>query len=249
MALNTQLTIRSAASLVAAAALSAPASAALIDFQLDDPAGTTLPNLTDDGSPTSSFTNGPANVVTDGTGFLVLTTGSNAFVPTTPELNLTTGTYTLEFEFLDATIDSGTSAPQVKFGLRDSGGTELFRVGLDKQAGDLRLELNIGATVVELVNFNATSFTGPLNVRAVLNLDTEDLDIFWTGAANGSSLDNVALDGELDQVRLSANLQFLGATDEVKVDFVTLVPEPASLALVGLGLIAVIRPNRKPLPN
>lgn len=241
MALNTRFAVQSAASLIVATALSTTASAALIDFQMNDGAGTELESLTDSGTSGVSFGNGPANVVTDGAGFLVLTAGSNAFVPTAPALNITTGVYILEFEFGDSTIGEGTSAPQVQFGLWNSGASELFRVGLDKQGGDLTLALNVGGSITELASFGGTSFTGPLNVRAVIDLDTEDLDIFWSGAINGSSLNNTALDVPLNGIRLSSNLQFLGENDEVKVDFVTLVPEPASLALVGLGLVAVMR--------
>lgn len=245
MIIKKQLIAQSAFGLLAAVGLSMPASGAILDFQMNEAAGTELESLVDSGTSGSTFGNGPANVVTDGAGSLVYTLGNNAFVPTTPALNLTTGIYELELEFGASSIGSGTNAPEVGFALWSSGSSELFRISLDKVGGDLTLAMRIGTTVTVLEDFGGgvTSFASPLNVRAVVDLDTENLDIFWSGAATGSSLNNTASDLTLNGIRTSSNLQFFGATDSVSVDYVTLdvIPEPASMTLVGLGLVAIMR--------
>lgn len=256
MNIKNELNGRSALGLIAAAGLTLPAGASVIDFQMGDANGTTHANISDSGTTGVSFPSGlnsGGNVTTNGSGLLVFTQGTgggpgNAFGGTTPFVGLTTGVYELEFEFVDSSM-TGADSATVKYGLRTggSGGSqELFRVGLDRSGGTMSLQLEIGASDIDLVDFAGNALAGALNVRAIIDLDADLVDVIWSGAATGSSLDNPVADQAVDQIQVSAFLGSLDPTDTVNVDFVTLsvVPEPASLTLVGAGVIAGLRRRR-----
>lgn len=237
----------------------APLTAAvtlLEDFQFEDTAGTTLPSVANDAG-TASFSGAAANVATDNAGNLEFTVGADASDNVFRNAALTTqgattGVYELAFSFSGSIAGGDATGANVGFGIRDDAATDvdLFIVRLHRQSSTLRLQTRIGNTNTNLENFGTTSVTN-LTVRAVFNLDTDTMDVFWNnnGAGEQSSLGIAINDGELDMLRLASNTNTTdwGSSDVVDVGYLTLssVPEPSSAALLGLGGLALILRRRK----
>ena len=145
------------------------------------------------------------------------------------------GTVTLE---LDITV-SGNWRP-VNFALTDSTGTG---VALDCYAGDYYNQIGAGTTSDYGTTMAGMSVVDGLRtamsaIKYVLNIGTGEV----TGYVNGALQNTVTVDmtgvGDISVVGLTAKKK---VTD---LDNVVVTPEPASLALLGMGGLALLRRRR-----
>ena len=243
----------------------AAADATLVEsWQFNDTAGTALNVLANDVVGGANFTGSKPQVTADGAGALKFTVGldasDNVFRNATlASPNNSTGVFELAFSFLTADFSGGgaASGANVGFGARDESGGDLFLVRLQETSADkIKLQVKTGSTST-LNNFGVGVLSGtdtPLNIRAVFDLDTDLLDVFWTigAGAEQSSLGIAIPNLEFDQVRLVANTNTddWGAADSVTVDYLTVstvaVPEPSTFGLWAVGFaIAGLRSHRR----
>ncbi len=215
-------------------ALPSVLSAAVLEsWQFNDPLGTELTSLTNDIS-SATWSPDASNATTDGVGALAYSQGADATdnifrTATLTNKDQASGIFELEFSILAADLSGGdTAGANVGFGLRDESGNDLFLVRLHKGSNKLKLQTRIGSTNTNLNTFGTNILGGseqPLLVRAVADLDTDLLDVFWTigAGAEQSSLDIAINDFEFDQVRMVANTNITdwGASDSVTVDYLT----------------------------
>lgn len=153
--------------------------------------------------------------------------------------------------FLDNGDDTGAN---MGFGIREiSSNSDLFIVRLHKQNGSLRLQTRVGTTNTTVHNFNAPGVTN-LEVRAVFDLDTDEIDVFWSEGGNSGSMTGIAInDLQMDQLRLAANTDTtdFGLNDPVDdfiaVDYFTLssIPEPTTGALLGLSALSLLARRKR----
>lgn len=226
------------------------------DWQFNDNSGTQLSGLANDVG-AASWSGDRPNAAADGAGNLQFTVGADAVDNIFRNADLTnpnqnSGVFELAFEYSAAALSGGdATGANVGFGMRDADtNSDLFLVRLQKQTGTLRLQTRIGSTNTNLENFGADTLSEPLAVRAVANLDTGLLDVYWTLGAGPeqSSLGIAMAPGEFDIVRLLANTNTddWGPNDVVDVNYLTVstnIPEPSAvvLALGSLVLAGLCR--------
>ena len=212
------------------------------NWQFGDSSGTQFSGITNDAG-SATFSGDVSNITTNGSGALAYSQGPNVFRNanlTSP--NQSTGIFQIEFSILAADLSGGdVTGANLGFGFRDETNTDLFLIRLHKQNDLLRLQTRISSTNTDVVNFNSDVLPSPLNVRAVVNLDTDMMDLFYTvgGGAEQSGGTFATVDAEFDQVRLLSNTNSTdwGATDFATVDFLTItaVPEPSSACVLMLA--------------
>jgi hypothetical protein len=228
------------------------------NWQMNEGAGTNLSGLIN--SAGSAVWGGDVgNVQTDGSGNLRYTAGlnsSNNVFRNTPLTapNITAGLYELSFSYSAVTIAGGdVTGANVGFGLRDStgGGNDLFLVRLHRQNSTLRLQTRGADGNTTLENFGTNALSGALDVRAVFNLGTDLMDVYWSlGGGAEANMSGIAInDGQMDAFRMAANLntEDFGATDFVDVDYLKLemIPEPGTLGLMGVAGLGIFLARNK----
>lgn len=257
--LLTPTTAMATALAATSAMFSLQANAEIIeDWQFNDASGTAVNAVSNNGSNNSELGGAAANVTTDGAGNLRYSVGvdasDNYFRNSSPALGLSAGVVTLSFDISSATLAGGDpTGANVSFGLRDEDtNSDLFLLRLQKQNGDLRLQTRIGGTNTNLENFGTDTLSQNLSVTAVINLDTDLMEVSWSlGGGTVSTATGIAVnDGDFDFVRSAANTNSddFGLSDSVSVDFLTVdyvVPEPGSMALLGLGGILMVARRRQ----
>ncbi|VGO19613.1 PEP-CTERM sorting domain-containing protein [Pontiella sulfatireligans] len=231
-------------------------AATIENWQMNDDPGTDLKDLNNSAG-TAKWYVARTNLQTDGSGNLHITQGANLFnganLSTT---DVTSGIYELAVTYSAADMTDGDIAGgSVGFSFRHDSAVvaerhDLAIIKLVKRNGELRLEALGSGPAVTLYDFNATVLPDTLAVRAVLNLDTDLVDVYYSigGAAEVSTLGIAASDGELDQVRTAFQVVSpdFGATSYVDVDQVTLsvIPEPATLGLIALSGVGLLVARR-----
>ena len=134
----------------------------------------------------------------------------------------------------------------------DSSGNRLFQVGFVNSTGvkqvgyfDSKDTWTLIGSANDLIGNNNTHWNASLmkNVAIEIGVSTYDIKLGGASMTNGSGLlfrdDNAS---GLSQLELSASIKWTGgAFDNIVV---TQVPEPNSLALIGLGLMSLFRRRR-----
>jgi hypothetical protein len=231
------------------------ASAVVIEaWEMNDPNGTTLSNLVN--SAGSAAFNSQAPNVTTLNGNLRYTQGSgNLFniAPLTVQ-DVTSGQYELSFMYTAADFSSGDAAgANVGFGIRDTTtNVDKFLIRLQKVSGTIRLQSRISGANTTLHNFGASVLPDSVSVRAVFDVGTGALDVFYAiGAGPESSTSLTMAAGEMDSIRIANNLNPIdfGATDFAEVDYLRLdqIPEPATLGMIAFGSGAIMFIRRRML--
>jgi len=197
------------------------------DWQMDDADGTQIEGLFNSHG-IGAWSGSLANVAT-ADGKLRFTQGSNNYRNSSlTKPNVVSGKYELDFKYAAATMAGGdATGAAVGFGLRDEGANaDLFLVRVLRQNGSLLLQTRIGSSNTTYHNFNATSLPDTLTIRAVVDLDTDLMDLYYAiGSAPETLVAGIAIaDGEMDQVRMVGvlNSTDFGATDFVDIDYVSL---------------------------
>ncbi|CAA6677916.1 MULTISPECIES: Ig-like domain-containing protein [unclassified Lentimonas] len=217
----------------------------LEDWQFDDLVDTQLKD-THNAASNTAFNGFTPNIVTDGDGSIVVTSGSDQY-KTSGSLSIgsrTTGRYellahidTLDFSEAD---DTGAS---VGFSFRDSsistsGFQDIFYIRLIKQGGSLLLQARVDNANTTLNNFGATALSNSLTIRSVINLDTGTAEVFFaSGAADEVSAGVVNLASQAkvwDQVRLVATASEFTGADFAKINLVTISELPTLYATSSL---------------
>jgi hypothetical protein len=227
------------------------------DWQFNDDSGTQFSGLVNDAG-SASWGGNTANATADGDGNLQFTVGADAGDNIFRNATLTnpdqsSGVFELAFEYAGVTLAGGdATGANVGFGMRDSStNSDLFLVRVQKQNGTLRLQTRISGTNTNLENFGVDTLTDPLAVRAVADLDTGLLDVYWTLGANPeqSSLGIAMAAGEFDLVRLIANTNSTdwGTADIVDVNYLTVstIPEPSAAILLAGGSLLILGVTRR----
>lgn len=209
-----------------------PAVIALEDWQMNESSGTNLSGLVNSAG-SALWSGDKDNVQTDGSGNLRVTQGTDASDnlyrnATLTQNGVTTGVYQLSFAYPAATLVGGdASGANLGFGMRDeTTGVDLFLVRLQRQNSELRLQTRIGSTNTDIYDFNATSLPGELAVRAVVDLDTDRMDLYYSigGGSEALAADIAVNDGVMDALRMAGSLNTtdFGAADFIEVDYLTL---------------------------
>ena len=134
----------------------------------------------------------------------------------------------------------------------DSSGNKLFQVGFVNSTGikqvgyfDSKDTWTLIGSANDLIGNNNTHWNASLmkNVAIEIGVSTYDIKLGGASMTNGSELGFRDLDASgLSQLELSASIKWTGgAFDNIVV---TQVPEPNSLALIGLGLMSLFRRRR-----
>ena len=134
----------------------------------------------------------------------------------------------------------------------DSSGNKLFQVGFVNSTGikqvgyfDSKDTWTLIGSANDLIGNNNTHWNASSmkNVAIEIGVSTYDIKLGGASMTNGSGLGFRDLDASgLSQLELSASIKWTGgAFDNIVV---TQVPEPNSLALIGLGLMSLFRRRR-----
>ena len=134
----------------------------------------------------------------------------------------------------------------------DSSGNKLFQVGFVNSTGikqvgyfDSKDTWTLIGSANDLIGNNNTHWNASSmkNVAIEIGVSTYDIKLGGASMTNGSELGFRDLDASgLSQLELSASIKWTGgAFDNIVV---TQVPEPNSLALIGLGLMSLFRRRR-----
>ena len=134
----------------------------------------------------------------------------------------------------------------------DSSGNKLFQVGFVNSTGvkqvgyfDSKDTWTLIGSANDLIGNNNTHWNASFmkNVAIEIGVSTYDIKLGGASMTNGSGLGFRDLDASgLSQLELSASIKWTGgAFDNIVV---TQVPEPNSLALIGLGLMSLFRRRR-----
>ena len=134
----------------------------------------------------------------------------------------------------------------------DSSGNKLFQVGFVNSTGvkqvgyfDSKDTWTLIGSANDLIGNNNTHWNASSmkNVAIEIGVSTYDIKLGGASMTNGSGLGFRDLDASgLSQLELSASTKWTGgAFDNIVV---TQVPEPNSLALIGLGLMSLFRRRR-----
>ena len=156
----------------------------------------------------------------------------------------------VSFDYGIVSTDSGTRTTYMT-GI-DSSGKRLFQVGFVNSTGvkqvgyfDSKDTWTLIGSANDLIGNNNTHWNASSmkNVAIEIGVSTYDIKLGGASMTNGSGLlfrdDNAS---GLSQLELSASIKWTGgAFDNIVV---TQVPEPNSLALIGLGLMSLFRRRR-----
>ena len=200
-------------------------------------------------------TNGGADVSNKALRFGINTDGTMSANTAVVTANLTSSLtlsnpISVSFDYGIVSTDSGTRTTYMT-GI-DSSGNRLFQVGFVnsgtvKQVGyfDSKDTWTLIGNVNDLSGNNNTHWNASLMKNVAIEIGVGSYDVKLNGASmtNGSGLvfrdDNAS---GLSKLQLSASIKWTGgAFDNITV---TQVPEPNSLALIGLGLMSLFRRRR-----
>ena len=156
----------------------------------------------------------------------------------------------VSFDYGIVSTDSGTRTTYMT-GI-DSSGKRLFQVGFVNSTGvkqvgyfDSKDTWTLIGSANDLIGNNNTHWNASFmkNVAIEIGVSTYDIKLGGASMTNGSGLGFRDLDASgLSQLELSASIKWTGgAFDNIVV---TQVPEPNSLALIGLGLMSLFRRRR-----
>jgi len=225
------------------------AQAGLIEeFKMDDPAGTTLNALVNSaGTGQWNVSDRGDYIKTDGVGNLVLTAGDNLYNGgrNWSFKDAGTGKYELTVRFSGVDYSSGSNGSLCGFNLRDASNADIVGISVARFSDKLRLRVKDRDTYNLLKVFDSSATDASIQVRSVVDLDTDTMDVFYSidgGAEEELSGLPTISGGILDHLTLNFKGDVMGPTDFVKVDYVSVsqIPEPATFSLfsiIGITLI------------
>jgi len=201
----------------------------IVDYQMDDTAGTLLNALAQTGTDAGQFQGTDSFIATDGIDSLVfnpVTEGVTRkhFLGTT----FTEGLNRLEFAFDDWNLDATTDGSSVKFALVDDTGTNQVQFGIDVNTNNatvrFRAAANNGGDAGQ--DFYGSGYVGTTGVvlRIDVNLDGGTYSASWkydngdvfNGVVGGGSL---GLLDNISEIRMAVTDTGWDAADFVNVDY------------------------------
>ncbi len=201
----------------------------IVDYQMDDGAGTLLNALAQIGTDAGQFQGTDAFIATDGIGSLVVSPVTESvtrkhFMGTT----FTEGLNRLEFALDDWNLDATTDGSSVKFALVDDTGTNQVQFGIDVNTNNatvrFRAAANNGGDAGQgLYDYGYVASTGVV-LRIDVNLEAGNYSASWK-YDNGDEFIGVVGAGSLGQLANIAELRLAvadtgwDAADFVNVDY------------------------------
>jgi hypothetical protein len=237
-------------------------AAPLLDWQFNDANGTGLTTLAQSGTFGSGFATAVAGMTTNGAGGLLIknngTTAPQSWLDGT--INLTSGLYQM-----DALISS-YDLTNLTGGSATTAGSGLYIGFINSDNGiDVTADFNLTANATNVFLQGRTAPSGTLAqqgsvtlaktgtalaVRLLVDFDTNNAELLYS-AGNTGTYTSVFIasmgtrDGVDFRLRQSANIT--GGSDNIVLDSITVtaIPEPGTLALVGLSGVAILMGLRR----
>ena len=223
----------------------------LQDWQFNDPAGTTLANVSNSVSGGKIFNNDHSGAATDGSGNYVFSSATNQSGSSITFDAVTSGSLFLRVDF--SSWDSLVANDQALFYLQN--GADNIRLVFSRTAANgLRLQIwgTSGDTdnlnnIITLADTSATGLSAILEVNKTLNQWQVHYDAGsgWTNTA----WYNVDANLEINELRFVKSGDFSGLDTSLAIDrimlatsFADVIPEPATIglfALSGTGLLVI----------
>ena len=233
----------------AMAGLAMSASALIIDYQMDDTAGTPTSGLTNSGTDTGNILGDVQGAATDNAGNLHYA-GVTADSSKKNDLDVTysSGSYQLIYRVSAWDYTGNDLTDGISFSLWDSTSGAGLKATLDYNAAGTRIRVAGASGKQKVLN----QFSGSdLIIRAIANLDTgtfsADYNLGgagWTSITSGETL-GVSSFNEFRIVADGTPAWAAGAF--VDVDYATMeaIPEPTTTALLGLAGVGLFLARNK----
>jgi hypothetical protein len=231
------------------AGLAVSASALIIDYQMDDPAGTPTSGLINNGTDTGNILGDVQGAATDGTGnlhYAGLT--ENSSKKNDLDVTYSSGSFQLTYRVAAWDYTGNDLTDGISFSLWDNTSGSGLKATLDYNAAGTRVRVAGSSGKQAVLN----QFSGSdLIIRAIANLDAGTFSADYN--LGGAGWTTIATDEVLG---ISSFNEFRIVTDGdpawaagafVDVDYATMaaVPEPTTTALIGLAGVGLFLARNK----
>ena len=236
----------------AMAGLAMSASALVIDYQMNDPAGTLTRNLVNSGTDSGSINGDVQGAATDGSGNLNYTgVTKNSSIKHGLDTTYSSGILQLTYRIAAWDYTGNADSDGISFSMWDNAISDGLKATVDFSNGKTRIRVApaTGGKQKTLAQLSGSD----LVIRAIADLDANTFSADynlggagWVSIASGETLSANALSIDEFRVITGGDPAWVAGTS-VDVDYATMeaIPEPATTALMGLAGVGIFLARNK----